>query len=141
FGNLETGDNGTVIPAVRNAGPGVLQGKSTATVKGGVATFSTLGDNTAETLFISFKAGALDPATSDAVNVASAPATHLVVTTAPPDPLTAGQTFTMVVSAEDPYGNVDPSFNGTVTITIPSDPGFTATTQAKNGVATFAGLT
>ena len=47
----------------------------------------------------------------------------------------------MVVSAEDAYGNVDTAFNGSVTISLPDEPGFPATVQAKNGVATFAGLT
>ena len=46
----------------------------------------------------------------------------------------------MVVSAEDPYHNVDTSFNGNVTISLPGDSGLTTTVQAKNGVATFVGL-
>jgi hypothetical protein len=64
-----------------------------------------------------------------------------VVTTPPPNPLAAGQAFTLVVSTEDPYGNVDPTYSGSVTISVPNDPGFTSTAQAKNGVATFVGLT
>ena len=75
------------------------------------------------------------------VTVTAAAATQLVFTTPPPDPITAGQAFTVVVSAEDPYGNVDTSFNGSVTITLPGEPGFTATVQAQDGVATFTGLT
>jgi hypothetical protein len=62
-----------------------------------------------------------------------------VVTTPPPSSLTAGQTFTLGVSAEDAYGNVVPTFNGNVTIALPN--GTTDTVQALNGVATFAGLT
>ena len=75
------------------------------------------------------------------VTVTAAAATHLVFTTPPPDPIVAGQAFTVVNSAEDPYGNVDTSFNGGVTITLPDQPSTTVTAQARNGVATFAGLT
>ena len=46
----------------------------------------------------------------------------------------------MVVSAEDPYHNVDTSYNGDVTISLPGDPALTTTVQARNGVATFGGL-
>ena len=45
----------------------------------------------------------------------------------------------------DPYGNVDPTFNGSVTLALASNPGSatlggTVTVNAINGVATFAGL-
>ena len=46
----------------------------------------------------------------------------------------------MVVSSEDPFGNVDPTFNGDVTLSVANDPAFTPTVQASDGVATFAGL-
>ena len=46
----------------------------------------------------------------------------------------------MVVSAEDPFHNVDTSFNGNVTIALPGNPALTTTIQARNGVATFGGL-
>ncbi len=36
---------------------------------------------------------------------------------------------------------MDTAFNGNVTLSVPNDPGFTTTVQAKNGVASFAGLT
>ena len=75
------------------------------------------------------------------VAVTAAAATQLVFTTPPPAPITAGQAFTVVVAAEDPYRNVDPSFNGGVTITLPGQPATTVTAQATDGVATFAGLT
>ena len=56
------------------------------------------------------------------VTVTAAAATHLVFTTPPPDPIVAGQAFTVVVAAEDTYGNVDASFDGSVTITLPGQP-------------------
>ena len=47
YGNLETGDNTTVITATLASGAGPLQGNITATVVGGVATFTNLSDNKA----------------------------------------------------------------------------------------------
>ena len=47
---------------------------------------------------------------------------------------------TVVVSAEDPFNNVDTSFNGNVTISLPNASGVLAPVQAQNGVATFGGL-
>jgi hypothetical protein len=71
--------------------------------------------------------------------VTPAGATKLVITTPPPSPIVAGQAFTVVVSAEDPFGNVDTSYDGDVTLTLPGQA--TATmVQAQNGVATFANL-
>ena len=75
------------------------------------------------------------------LTVTAANASVLIVTTPPPSSLTAGQTFGLAVSAEDPYGNVVPTFNGNVTVAVAGDAGFTTTAQAKNGVATFTGLT
>ncbi len=72
--------------------------------------------------------------------VTAGPVSHLVLTTPPPDPIVAGQPFTLVVSAEDAYGNVVPTFNGSVTISLPGDTGLTTTVQANNGVARFTGL-
>jgi streptogramin lyase len=74
------------------------------------------------------------------VAVKAATDTQLVFTTPPPNPMTAGQAFTVVVSVEDPYGNVDTSYNGTMTITLPGQAGSTVTVTAQNGVAAFTGL-
>ena len=78
---------------------------------------------------------------STAINVTAATVTHLVVTTPPPNPVTPGQAFTMGVSAEDAYGNVVSSYNGSVTVSLGNDSAFTTTVNAINGVARFTGLT
>jgi hypothetical protein len=140
-GNLETSDNSTVVTVALAGRAGPLQGTTTATAKGGVATFTDLGENVAGTIVLQFSGGGLAPGASNPIDVSATTATKLVVTTPPPSSLTAGQPFTMVVSAEDPYGNVATSFNGGVTISLPGQPGTTTTVQAKNGVATFSGLT
>ena len=54
--------------------------------------------------------------------------------------------FSLTVHAEDPYGNVDPTFNGSVTLSLATNPGSatlggTLNVKAVNGVATFSGLT
>ena len=81
----------------------------------------------------------LTAGTTDAFNVAD----QLVVTTQPPSSITAGTPFGLVVKAEDAQGNVDTSFNGSITVTnaYGYTLGGTLTVKAVNGVATFSGLT
>src|SRR5205807_5902323 len=78
--------------------------------------------------------------------VTAAAATQLVVTTQPPGTVTAGNAFTVVIKAEDPYGNVDLTFGGSETIALTANPGGsslggTLTVSASSGVATFSTLT
>ena len=65
--NLESGDNTTVITAMLNSGAGPLQGTITATVSGGVARFSNLGDNTAETITLKFTTRSLASPSSKSI--------------------------------------------------------------------------
>ncbi len=142
FGNLETLDSSTVVTASAGNGKGPLQGIAGVTVSGGIATFTNLGENTAGTISLTVNSGTLVPAVSNAIDVMAAPATQLVITTPPPSPLVAEQAFTLVVAAQDPYGNLDPTYSGNVTVSIPNDPSFTTTTvAAQDGIATFVGLT
>ena len=148
FGNTAPSFNGNVTVALaNNPGGDMLGGTLTTSADAGVAAFSNLTLETAapgETLTVS--GGGLSNATTDDITVAAAPATHLVVTTEPPGSLTAGSAFGLVVSAEDGFGNVDPSFDGGVTLALASNPGGatlggTVTVTAGAGVATFSGLT
>ncbi len=73
----------------------------------------------------------------------AAAATQLVVSTQPLGSVTAGNGFGFVVSAEDAHGNLDLTFNGSVTVVLASNPGGstlggTLTVNARNGVATFS---
>ena len=87
------------------------------------------------------------PAASSKTAGAIAPAvtaTQLVVTTPPPNPILAGVPFGLVVAAEDGSGNVDTSYDGSVTVSYPSEDQTldgTLTVNAVDGVATFSGLT
>ena len=68
------------------------------------------------------------------------------MTQPPPASVTAGSPFGLTVQAEDSSGNLDTSFNGTVTVALANNPGGatlggTLTVTASGGVATFSGLT
>lgn len=71
---------------------------------------------------------------------------QLVVTTQPPANVVAGTAFRLIVKAEDSFGTVDTTFNGTVTVSLGNNPGGsklggTVSVAAVNGVATFNNLT
>ena len=71
---------------------------------------------------------------------------EFVVTAQPPASVTAGSGFGLTVTVEDSTGNVDSSFNGTVSLALYNNPGGatlggTLTTTAQSGVAAFSGLT
>ena len=69
----------------------------------------------------------------------------LVVTTEPPASVTAGTAFGLTVTAEDSSGNVDASFDGTVSLALGSGPSGsvlagTLSVTAQSGVASFSNL-
>ncbi|HEY1861068.1 MAG TPA: DUF4214 domain-containing protein [Gemmataceae bacterium] len=116
FGNVETGDNSTHVTALLHSGSGPLQGTTTVTVSGGLATFTNLADNKAETISIDFTSGSLTKATSSAIAISPA-ATSALAITGFPSPTTVGMTGTFTVSAQDAFGNATPAYLGTVTFT------------------------
>ena len=73
FGNLITGDSSTTVTVSLGSGTGPLQGTTSATVSGGIATFTGLADGTAETITLKFSGGGLAAASSNAITIASAP--------------------------------------------------------------------
>src|SRR5262249_50620523 len=88
----------------------------------------------------------LAEARSTPIAVNAGPADHLVVTAQPPGTVTAGAGFGLVVAAEDPFGNLDPGFHGTVVLTPQGTPagaplGGTLSLAAGAGRTAFAGLT
>jgi hypothetical protein len=113
FGNLETGDSSTQVTASLHSGAGPLQGTTTVTVSGGVATFTNLADNKAETISLDFTSGSLTKATSNTI-VISAAATSSFVVTGFPSPITAGVAGAFTVTAQDAFGNATPAYLGTV---------------------------
>jgi hypothetical protein len=145
FGNLETGDNSTVVKVALASGIGPLMGTTTASVKGGVASFSNLVDDLAETIGLEFTTSGLAPAVTAAINVSAATATKLEILAQPPAAISAGSGFGFQVAAEDPFGNLDRAFNGPVTVALGTNPGGgmlsgILTVTAESGIVNFSGL-
>ena len=145
--------NGTVTLSLANNAGGsgtALGGTLTATAVNGVATFSGLTlNNPGNGYTLKATAGSLSVTTSGFnVGSSTATATQLVVTAQPPATVAAGAGFGLTVTAETSTGAVDPTFNGTVTLSLANNAGGsgtvlggTLTATAVNGVATFSGLT
>ena len=75
----------------------------------------------------------------------SQPATHAAIVTPPPGTVATNTPFTIEVDAQDANNDVDPTYNGLVTISLGNNPGGGALTgtlimNAVNGVATFSTL-
>ena len=147
YGDLETGDNTTQVTASLASGTGPLHGTVTVTVSGGIATFTDLSDNTAETISLQFTSvPVLTAATSNNIVISPAAASQLAIATQPSPTATAGVAFATqpVVYIEDQYGNLETSDNTTqVTAALHSGSGpllGTTTVTASGGIATFTDL-
>ena len=129
-----------------NSGTGPIQGTATATVSGGVARFTNLADNLAETITLKFTAGSLASLPSNTITVSTGTASELVIHTQPSPVATAGQAFAIepVIYLEDSSGNIETTDNSTmVTVSLASGSGTfqgTKSVTVVGGVATFAGL-
>jgi hypothetical protein len=148
YGNLTANLTGVVTLALANDPTGAtLVGPLTTTATGGVANFpAALTLDTAGTGYtIQASAAGLAPVTTAPITVIAAPATQLVVLIQPPSSASSGSAFGVVFAAEDAYGNVDPNFNGRVTVAPASGSGATlagtTTVMASQGLASFARLT
>ena len=75
------------------------------------------------------------------VNVTAAAASQLVLSIPPPDPIIVGQPFSISITAVDQFGNVATGYSSPVAISLPNEPGVSGSIPARNGVATFTGLT
>jgi hypothetical protein len=140
--SVNTSFNG-VVTLLDNSG-GNLLGTLTATAVNGVATFTGLSETIAGSFAITASANGLPSVDSDFFTVNPGSATTLMFT--PLDNVLANSTFTLTVNAVDSYGNIDPNFNGDVTVNLLSNPngatlGGTLTQTAVDGTATFDDLT
>ncbi len=147
-GNLLTSFNGTVTVALlNNPGGSTLGGTLSVTAQNGVATFSDLTLNKTGTAYTLLVSGTgLAGATTNDITVTPAAASQLVVSSQPPGSVLVGSGFGLVVTAEDPFDNVDTNFGGSVAVALFSNPGGatlggTVSVTAQYGVATFSGLT
>ena len=149
YGNVITTDSTHTVTAARGTtGTSTLQGTTTLTLASGVATFSGLSYDKAETMNITFSttAGSFT-STSTSVVVSPAAASQMVFSQEPSPTATAGAAFSTqpIVKEEDQYGNVITT-DSTNTVTAStgslgtaSSPG-TTTVTLSSGVATFSGL-
>ncbi len=156
FGNARSaanrnGDNSTVVTAARGAGTTTLQGTLTATAVNGLASFSNLSYNKAETITIQFTSGSLTSAISGNVVVSPAAADRLVFTTQPGS-ATYGSALSPqpVLTSRDAFGNdstVGLAANLPVTLGLSAGTGLLQGTtsldigtSAGNGTVTCSGL-
>ena len=155
FGNLATDFTGNVtISLPTDPGATTLNGPLTVKVTNGVANthdLYTLDKAAAgyviEAIAVNPATGKpfLAPVTTHSISVTPEAATHLAVVTQPPSNVALGAGFAFSVAAEDPFGNVDPTYVGQVTVAPPAGSGAvlggTATIAAGKGAVSFAGLT
>ena len=115
FGNVVTTDTST-IAAVLATGSGPLQGTASISAVAGVATFTNLADNKAESITLKFSDGALTGVIDTTTIVISAAALDHFTINTPSGPTNYG-TFPITVTAQDTYGNTVTTYNGTNTLT------------------------
>jgi hypothetical protein len=139
--------NAVTIAIATNAGGGTLTGTKTVNAVGGVATFSGLSlDKVGTGYTLQATATGLSSATSTSFNITVAALNKVVFTTQPVNMIAGAPFTTVVVTAQDTFGNTATSFTGNVTLAFGSHPGGTTslggttTVPAVAGVATFANL-
>jgi hypothetical protein len=150
FGNRDTTFAGSVALAIQvNPGSGTLGGTASKAAVGGVASFGAAEGLNINRVGVGYvlraASGALATADSTPFNIT---ASRLVFSVAPSN-APVGWAFPRqpVVRAEDGFGNLDPTFSGTITLTIANGTGTLGallkgpiTLTATGGVATFSGL-
>ena len=147
LGDVITSYSGTVTIALgNNPGGGSLGGTLKVNVSNGVATFSGLTLDTADTGYtLVATATGLTSATTGSFNVVAAGSSKLVVATQPPATANVDDVFGLTIDVNDAYGNLATSFDGNVTMAVASNPGDSTlggvlTVAAVNGVASFSDL-
>src|SRR6184192_3360742 len=147
-GNTVPSFTGSVTLALGGTNPagGVLAGTTTVAAVNGAASFATLSVDKSGDYWLAARATGLSGGTSSDFSVSPGAATHLTFTVQP-GTTTAGHQIApaVKVAAQDALGNVVPSFTGSVTVALGSNPaGSTlsgsATVSAVSGLATFGDL-
>ena len=137
---------GVTVALAANPGGSTLGGTTSLTAGSGVAVFSNMTLNLVGSGYtLAVSGGGLTPTTSSAISVKAGTATHLAIINGPAS-VAAGVGFGLTVAAEDAEGNVASSFSGTVSLSLPVNPGGsllsgTTTLALGNGAAAFSGLT
>jgi uncharacterized repeat protein (TIGR01451 family) len=151
YGNLIPEDNGTLITAARAAGLGTLQGSLVQSTTNGVATFTNLSHQVANTISLGFSSPGLANGTSASLTITPTNVSKLAFVTQPAGAV-AGAAFTTqpAVQTQDIYGNASDLGLGTsliVTQVLTSGTGplqgttnLDIGTAAGNGQVTFGNL-
>ena len=147
YGNLESEFDGSVSLALVSDPVGAsLAGNLTATTTGGVADFHGLSlDQAGRGFTIAASASGLTTVTTQSFDVEPSTPSLLVVTSEPSRTITAGLGFGLALAVEDAYGNLDPSYNGKLSVTISGGPAGARlngmlSISAIGGVVNFSGL-
>ena len=146
-GSLETSYTGNLtIALANNPGGATLSGTVSVTVHAGIGTFSNLMLNRAAlgyTLLVN--AGGTAFATTAAITISPAAASRLVVIAEPTARAGASVPLGLIVAVEDSFGNLETSYNGSVTAALKGGPARgtlsgTRTVTVNQGQAIFSGL-
>jgi large repetitive protein len=115
FGNIVTTDTSTIAVALAT-GFGPLQGTASISALAGVATFTNLADNKAESITLRFTDGALTGVIDTTTIVISAGTLDHFTINTPTGQINYG-TFPITITAQDGYGNTITTYSGTNTLT------------------------
>jgi hypothetical protein len=147
FGNPVTGFNNVVSLSLANGPAGsMLSGDASADAVNGIATIAGLAlDKAGAGYQLEAASGELASSASTAMTVAPASPSRLVITLQPPGSVTAKQPFEIAIKAEDAYGNVASTFDGTVSAALARKVGRgtlegTLSVPASDGLAVLTNL-
>ncbi len=147
FGNLSNNFHGVVgLSLLSNPGGAVLHGTTSRVASGGMVTFSGLTINQAAAGYtLQIASGSLIGATSNKFTIQAGAATHLVFMQEPPVGVSVNTGFGVIVEALDAYGNLDTTYNGSISLAVPANPSHGAVVgqtavKAVNGVAVFTNV-
>ena len=100
-----------------------LGGTLSVTANNGVATFAGLTlDQLGTGYTLAVSSNGLSGATSNGIDVIPVPAQLLVITQQPPASIIAGDSFGLIIQAEDNADALASTFNGTVTVALANNP-------------------
>jgi len=147
LGNLVPSFTGSVTVALgTNPGGAILSGTTPVAAVGGVATFFLSLNRTGTGYTLTASASGFTPVTSTPFDIIAGTATQLAFTVQPSNTVAGAAISPAVqVTALDAAGNPVPSFTGSVTVALGTNPGGstlsgTTTVAAVNGVASFGDL-
>jgi hypothetical protein len=148
LGYLATGFNG-ILTAVLAGGPSgaTLLGSPNAQAGSGVAWFTGLSlDKAGGGYTIQLGGTGMTGTTTSPFTVTPAAPSKVTFSAPPPTQVTAGAPINLGVAITDPYGNVESSYNGLVTVALTNRPApgplnGDLARNASGGQALFSGLT